>query len=144
MCVFLCCACGVEEGSTSWDETEGNLVKCECSHEECKSEESDSVGEGRYIGFFDDWVWELVLEDDFLANTDFVIEDEQLALKIGDAILRSYYGEDAVMNTHLVVQRVASEGCFIVCRYSKELIPGGGLNVAFRYNGEIIRLWIDE
>jgi len=144
MCVFLCCACGVEEGSISLDETEGNSVKCECSHEECKGEEEYSVNERTYRGFYEESTWEVVLENDFLANTEFVIEDEQLALRIGDAIIRSYYGEDAVMNTYIYAKRVASEGCFVVCRYSKELIPGGGLNVAFRYNGEIIRLWIDE
>lgn len=74
--------------------------------------------------------------------------DEDLALEIGDAVLRSHIGED-VENMELVICRPQLKDYFVVTRINKPdergHISGNDYNVAINIaDGRILKIWPGE
>lgn len=88
----------------------------------------------------------LNLEKRTLSSTsikDFEINDE-LAVEIGNSILKSIYGDKAMCNTTSHIEYIEDDGVFWFVRGNPDQL-GGDYNVAInKYNGKIELIWIGE
>jgi len=70
--------------------------------------------------------------------------DEELALEIGDAVLKRAFGADRIANTEFIVQEYIY-GYFVVTRFPYPIVPGYDFNVAInKEDGRILKIWMGE
>ena len=129
LCIFLLTACAVI-GCMS-EKTRGEI-------DEVDEQMERQTDTGRFLGVVSDWVnW-----DDAGDFVGFTI-DEELALDIGNAVLRRVYGENVIEDTRFLVGKIAGKDCFIITRLPKNHPAlGGEYNVAINANGEILKIWM--
>lgn len=75
-----------------------------------------------------------------------LIIDEKLALEIGNAVIKSVYNEDVLLQTEFVVCELEDKDAWVVSRIPKggETL-GGDYNVAIsKKDGAIIKIWAGE
>jgi len=67
-----------------------------------------------------------------------------LALEIGDAVLKEVFGEDRLSDTIFYVSENNNQDFYIVSRFIEDVV-GGGYNVAIsKEDGKILKIWADE
>jgi len=119
------------------------LASCSVSISDSKNEieEENAVDEERYDGVISNWYVDW--GDDSCDIADFSI-DEDLAIEIGNAIIKSAFGNNAITETRYIVREVIEKDCFVVTRLPKADIAGGDYSVAIKKNGEILKIWWGE
>ena len=75
-----------------------------------------------------------------------MIVDEKLALEIGNAVIKSVYNENVLLQTEFVVCELENKDVFVVSRMPKDSETlGGDYNVAIsKKDGAIIKIWTGE
>ena len=111
-----------------------------CKHSNKIVETEGIKDEGEFEGLVD---WDIDLENKVGAMN--IIIDESLALEIGNAVLKSVYGNDMMENTRFHVCELQGRNIYVVSRIPKEEILGGDKNVAIdKMNGQILKIWAGE
>ena len=90
--------------------------------------------------------WDLDLNSQSGVPVKELIVDEKLALDIGNAVIKSVYNEDVLLQTEFVVCELKDKDIFVVSRIPKgDETLGGGYNVAIsKKDGAIIKIWVGE
>ena len=71
--------------------------------------------------------------------------DEEMALEIGNAILKKIFGEEVIKNTRFIVCEVDGKDYFVVSRLPKNYEMGGDFGVAInKEDGKILKVWMGE
>ena len=88
--------------------------------------------------------WEPKLSSEVGAQE--IVIDKNLALEIGDSVIKSTYSEKAYEDTKLVIYDYKNKGIFVVARTPKdESILGNEICVAIdKKDGTILKIWADE
>ena len=89
--------------------------------------------------------WSIDLNDQNGVSFEKLIVDEQLALEIGNAVIKAVYNEEILTQTSFLVYELEDEDIFIVSRIPKESKLGGDYNVAIsKSNAAILKVWVGE
>lgn len=97
---------------------------------------------GKYRGIVDD-----MPDLDSTVGAHAIEIDEALALDIGNAVIKSAYGEEAVSinDTEFLVYEVKGKNIFVVSRGPKGGVLGGDHSVAIdKTDGSILKVWSGE
>ena len=99
---------------------------------------------GEFKGVVSNWNFDL--EKQIGVPAKGLIVDEKLALEIGNAVIKSVYNENVLLQTEFVVYELEDKDVFVVSR-----IPKGGETLGSDYNvaiskkdGAIIKIWAGE
>lgn len=99
---------------------------------------------GEFKGVVSDW--DIDLDSQVGVPTKGFIVDEKLALEIGNAVIKSVYNENILLQTEFVVYELKDKDIFVVSRIPKgDEKLGGDYNVAVnKKNGAILKIWAGE
>ena len=104
----------------------------------CSNTDDMPADDGKFLGVVSNW--NIDLDDKEYAAE--VVIDEKLALEIGDAVLKSVYGQDALAETKFQVCELKDKDVFVVTRMPTEYEMGDDYNVAIsKKDGTILRVW---
>lgn len=99
---------------------------------------------GEFKGIVSNWNFDLKSQIGVPAKG--LIVDEKLALEIGNAVIKSVYNENVLLQTKFVVCELEGKDVFVVSRIPKsDETLGGDYNVAIsKKDGAIIKIWAGE
>ena len=99
---------------------------------------------GEFIGIRN-WYWDID-DDTYGILSEKILINEQTALEIGNAIMKSIFDPDIIQKTYFTVYEVEGEDFLVVSRTPRK--KGGEIksyNVAIsKFGGAILRIWIEE
>lgn len=116
-----------------------------CAHSDIEENQSAHYDKYKDEGeFWGELPYSLDFENKAGAQT--VAIDEKLALKIGNAVIASVYGEEVLKDTMFIVSEISAKNVFIVSRVPKEVeVLGGSYSVAIsKTDGAIVKVWPGE
>lgn len=112
----------------------------------CINKGDDINQNGEFRGVVEDEYFHLDNDNFGIFPGEFII-DENLALDIGNSIIKSYcsgWEDDVLEKTNFIVCEIKERDIFVVYRYYPDSM-GGAHGVAInKNNGAILKIWTDE
>jgi len=122
----------------------GGLLLTACASKNASNSEYEEVpghGKGKFGGVLDE---DVDLKNITTGTCRISNMSSNLALEIGDAVLKEVFGEDRLSDTIFYVSEINNQDFYIVSRFI-ENVAGGGYNVAIsKEDGKILKIWEDE